>query len=154
MEKLQKLCGHIHKDLCLAYTRPNNESFLQDSGKKNIFASFGGFKPTASLNSTNEGESVPSKPVFGSLGKALTSGSGIILSAKVDNKSAFSFLGNAKPTSNGPSTTTTTNPEKGAQEKYMANLKHLNRTLSDWVKQSIDENPNCILSNVFNEYDK
>lgn len=41
--------------------------------------------------------------------------------------------------------------DKG-QLDYYANLKGLNQSLADWIKQKVEQNPFCILTPIFDDY--
>lgn len=108
---------------------------------KNPFANFGGFK-------AGDGTSVTTKP---------------------DVKATFSFINNTPPNTNGisdkpklvfgiPTETKETNEtkEKSSSEEsdsYIANLKKLNRSVSDWIKMHVDRDAACILTPVFKDYE-
>uniref|UniRef100_R4G8G1 Putative nucleoporin 50 kDa n=1 Tax=Rhodnius prolixus TaxID=13249 RepID=R4G8G1_RHOPR len=86
-----------------------------------------------------------------------------------DVKTTFSFLSKANSSSfsntNGISTQKTEQTEKeDAQESskknvntdndYLSKLKGLNETVLEWIKIHVGKNPTCILTPIFNDYEK
>lgn len=38
-------------------------------------------------------------------------------------------------------------------DRYIANLKKLNRSVSDWIKMHVDKDASCILTPIFKDYE-
>lgn len=57
-------------------------------------------------------------------------------------------LNHSTSTSATATFSTTTSPS------YYSKLKSLNQSVSDWIKQHVDKNPLCILTPIFNDYEK
>lgn len=108
---------------------------------KNPFANFGGFK-------TGGGTPVATKP---------------------DVKATFSFTSNTTPKTNGlsdkpktlfgiPSGTkednkSTEKSSSSESDRYIANLKKLNKCVSDWIKMHVEKDSACILTPIFKDYE-
>lgn len=77
-------------------------------------------------------------------------------------KSIFAFLSqDKKPDNNNITTPTSTNgttpkePEKAADNKtYHQKLSALNKSLCQWISKHVEDNPICILTPVFKDYEK
>jgi nuclear pore complex protein Nup50 len=93
----------------------------------NPFSGFGGFKASANTSPT-----LPSA-----------------------SSSPFSFLAKIPSTvAATPKTNGQTSNEKSTQVEYLSKVKALNATFVSWIKEKTDENPICILSAIFKDYDK
>lgn len=82
---------------------------------------------------------------------------GMTTSSPVSSASAFSFLSKipsavSAPKTNGNSEAAS---EKSSQNiEYLSKVKALNVALADWIKKQVDENPICLLTPIFKDYEK
>lgn len=86
--------------------------------------------------------------------------SGFATSTPAPNASPFGFLAKLpsatapKPQTNGTSETSTNKSKTGAQTEYASKVKALNIAVADWIKTHVDDNPLCILTPIFKDYEK
>lgn len=96
-------------------------------------------------------------------------GGGTPVSVKSDAKATFSFVSTPALKTNGISekpkptfanvletkednkSTEKSNSDKS--DRYIANLKELNRSVSDWIKMHVDKDAACILTPIFKDYE-
>ncbi|KAI0228292.1 Nuclear pore complex protein Nup50 [Lamellibrachia satsuma] len=55
---------------------------------------------------------------------------------------------------NNNTTTTTTNTNGTSNSKYMQQLKRLNESVTQWIKDHVDSNAYCILTPIFRDYER
>jgi nuclear pore complex protein Nup50 len=106
---------------------------LLQEEKKNAFSSFAGFGTSNALTKKSDSAPAPSPFSF------LSSSNGI-------SKSPLSNLSNEK--------LTTSSKDTECNVDYLSRLKGLNESVLDWLKMHISKNPCCILTPVFNDYNK
>lgn len=97
-------------------------------------------------------ESAPVVNPFSGFGGFKTS-SGMSTSTPVPNASAFSFLSKIPSTITAPKTNGTTDEKSGQQIEYLSKIKALNIAAANWIKSHVDENPLCILTPIFKDYE-
>lgn len=127
----------------------------EESATKNVFSGFSGFgktttqpaaanSPFAFLNSMTNNTSTNQN------------GSSLFSSTSDTNKPTLTFTPTKteeKPKENGTSKTEKKNDESKNTE-YYASLKGLNESVANWIKTHVDENPFCILTPIFKDYEK
>lgn len=95
----------------------------------NPFSGFGGFKSSSGLTS--------STPLVGA------------------NSSPFGFLAKIPSAVSAPKTNGTSTTEKSSSQiEYLSKLKALNIAVADWIKTHVDESPLCLLTPIFQDYEK
>lgn len=130
-----------------------------------LFSSFSGFgSASKSDNSKTVGFStLPSKPfLFGTSSSSTTSTSVSSADSKsAEMQSTASAVSTSSSSSNGiKSTTTTTTTSTTTADKtsenqdtvFFSNLKKLNESVLKWIEQHVAENPFCILTPIFEDY--
>lgn len=96
-------------------------------------------------------------------------GGGTPMATKPDIKATFSFTSTTTPKTNGvtdkpktlfgiPSEIKEDNKsaEKSSSnesDRYIANLKKLNKSVSDWIKKHVEKDAACILTPIFKDYE-
>lgn len=109
----------------------------------------------------NVGDSENNAPPnpFSGFGGFKANTTGFATSTPAPNQSPFSFLSKIpsavapKPQTNGTSETSTNKEKSGAQTEYASKVKALNIAVADWIKTHVDENPLCILTPIFKDYE-
>jgi nuclear pore complex protein Nup50 len=104
--------------------------------------------------------SAPANP-FSGFGGFNSNTSSFATSTPALNSSPFGFLAKlpsataSKPLTNGSSQTSTNSKQKsGAHTEYASKVKALNIAVADWIKTHVDDNPLCILTPIFKDYEK
>uniref|UniRef100_A0A1B6FFS8 RanBD1 domain-containing protein n=1 Tax=Cuerna arida TaxID=1464854 RepID=A0A1B6FFS8_9HEMI len=111
-----------------------------DAGKS-VFASFGGFKPVAASHSSDTGKTFS----FLSSGPATTS-SNMTMPTNGTKLAA--------PQPRFEMTNSNTLSLNRPQQKYLSDLKELNQSVVAWIKKHVESDSHCILSPVFEDYNK
>ncbi|XP_045175097.1 nuclear pore complex protein Nup50-like isoform X2 [Mercenaria mercenaria] len=70
-----------------------------------------------------------------------------------DEESGRSPTKRQKADTNGSSNEQNGSDSSPSQNKYLSNLKSLNISVSNWIKQHLDKNPYCILTPIFKDYE-
>uniref|UniRef100_A0A1B6HA97 Nuclear pore complex NUP2/50/61 domain-containing protein n=1 Tax=Homalodisca liturata TaxID=320908 RepID=A0A1B6HA97_9HEMI len=111
-----------------------------DAGKS-LFASFGGFKPNAASQGSDTSKTfsfLSSGPVTTSSNTSMpTNGTKF-----VTPQPRFEMTNSNIPSVNRP------------QQKYLSDLKELNQSVVAWIKKHVESDSHCILSPVFEDYNK
>lgn len=113
---------------------------------------------TAKRRIAGDSENSPSSSPFGSFSGFNTN----TTNTSSTSASTFGFLAKHSsmatlaPKTNGSlsSSSSSSDEKSGAQIEYLSKLKALNVAALDWMKTHIDENPLCILTPIFTDYEK
>ncbi|XP_071453003.1 nuclear pore complex protein Nup50 [Hetaerina americana] len=123
---------------------------LGNGSTKSAFAGFGGFGSTTSAPKT-------ANFTFG-LGNNSSSSSSNGMPAEASTSVTSSQLTcTTKTASAAPSSPVAvdgTSTENSHSREYYAQLKGLNESVSAWIKTHVDENPICILTPIFRDYER
>jgi nuclear pore complex protein Nup50 len=109
----------------------------------------------------NVGDSENNAPAnpFSGFGGFKANTSGFATSTPAPSASPFSFLAKLpsatapQPQTNGITETSTNKEKSGAQTEYASKVKALNIAVADWIKTHVDDNPLCILTPIFKDYE-
>lgn len=130
--------------------------FSYFQGAKSAFAGFGGFAFKPQQTST---------PMFGAgSGNFFKTESKIspaekleaIKEQETDKRKADEDDAESSPVKKQKAETNGSSDEHNGASKnnYLSNLKALNISVLNWIKQHLDKNPYCILSPIFKDYEK
>ncbi|CRL02505.1 CLUMA_CG015225, isoform A [Clunio marinus] len=100
----------------------------------------------------NDSETPAANPFVGFGG--FKTNSGLVTSTPA---TTFSFLSKIPSTTITPKTNgaaETTKEKTSSNTEYFSKIKALNVAVSDWIKTHVDDNPLCILTPVFKDYEK
>ena len=126
--------------------------FLVSQATVSAFKGFSGFtsltanKPAASAPSFNFG--------IAATGGASTAAKSDFGGASVAAKSDFGGGSVVNKTNNDPPLTTTSKTNDSSNAKYVQQLKRLNESVTQWIKDHVDRNPYCILTPIFRDYER
>ena len=116
--------------------------------------SFGNVTPAASKST----EEIEKKKEGLENGKpAASSSSETVLSTEESSStsgSASSSSTNAAVDNNKASSSSSSNDKAKAERKYLAHVKTLNKSVLAWIQKHVEDRPTCILTPVFEDYEK
>lgn len=153
----------------LATVDSTNKSDDADGGTKSVFSGFSGFgktpstattvSPFSSISSNDSSkkteETKSSSNTFSFLNKfasSTPSTTDVEVKTDIQKKNSTAQGETAKTADNAPA-----NNDKFSFEKstnYYAKLKGLNQAVSAWIKTHVDQNPLCLLTPIFKDYEK
>ncbi|XP_072942003.1 nuclear pore complex protein Nup50 [Epargyreus clarus] len=146
------------------FTASKADSTVNDSPFK-VQNTSGGLTGSATKTSPDVSTSQVSSTIFGV--PSNTSANKSLFSSTTSNSTLFPTqpVSSTSTTSTNSATTTkadsnTTEPTSKADETnerrltYFSKLKGLNESVSDWIKKHVEETPLCILSPIFQDYEK
>ncbi|XP_036331467.1 nuclear pore complex protein Nup50 [Rhagoletis pomonella] len=129
-----------------------------DGAPKSVFSGFAGFgKATGSTASASPFSFLTkiSAPPADSTNPTDTSKATQLFSFGTVGKTSSSF--DKKDTTsveNGNNAKGKTNDNIGKSSSYQSKIRCLNQAVSEWIKTHVDQNPLCILSPIFKDYEK
>ena len=100
-----------------------------------------------------DSENIPAANPFSGFG-GFKANTGLTASTPMaTNSTPFSFLSKI-PSAVALQTNGAAEDKPNAQKEYLSRVRALNITVADWIKTHVDENPLCILTPIFEDYEK
>ncbi|XP_037951305.1 nuclear pore complex protein Nup50 [Teleopsis dalmanni] len=125
----------------------------ENENPKSIFSGFGGFGSTRPATSTSSAFSFLSNLTNADTNANKTT-TNVVEQVDSLKTSIFAGSSSSKKTHTDETTKPDTDDKTLKTSIYHGKLKGLNQAVAKWIKQHVDENPLCILTPIFKDYEK